>query len=127
MTLFALLTPPFGVRAYLDARAQDRAASAQVLRSFGRPAASVVKSAASPQPFAQVPRSPLDAIKGKGAWYMIFDGDWTDPDADRAAARSTPPSVPTSAISISASPTRSTISMLLPRCRISSRSPMPAD
>jgi len=25
MTLFALLTPPFGVRAYLDARAQDRA------------------------------------------------------------------------------------------------------
>ena len=42
-TLIALLAPPFGLRAYLDARAQDQAASSQVLASFGRPAAAVVK------------------------------------------------------------------------------------
>ena len=84
--LFALLTPPFGIRAYLDARAQDQAASARVLQSFGRPAASVVKAPGSARPFTQQPRDPLDGIKGKGAWLMIFDGDWIDLDADRAAA-----------------------------------------
>lgn len=85
-TLIALLAPPFGLRAYLDARAQDQAASSRVLASFGRPAAAIVKVPVSVRPFAQVPKSPLDGIKGKGAWYMIFDGDWTDPDADRATA-----------------------------------------
>src|SRR5439155_19452806 len=30
--------------------------------------------------------SPLDGVKGKGSWLMIFNGDWNDPDADRAAA-----------------------------------------
>lgn len=86
MALFALLTPPFGLRAYLDARAQDQVASTRVLKSFGRPAASVVKVPGSAQPSPAPPSSPLDGIKGKGAWFMMFDGDWTDPDADRAAA-----------------------------------------
>src|SRR6202043_1316869 len=36
--------------------------------------------------FVQAPRSPLDGVQGKGSWLMIIDGDWNDPDADRAAA-----------------------------------------
>jgi hypothetical protein len=84
--LLALLTPPFGLRAYLEARAQDQAQAARVIHSFGRPVAALVKVPVSARPFAQTPRSPLDGVKGKGAWLMIFDGDWSDPDADRAAA-----------------------------------------
>src|SRR5260370_40709326 len=84
--LLALLTPPFGLRAYLEARAQEQAQAAQVMHSFGRPVAAVVKVPVTARPFAQAPRSPLDGVKGKGAWLMIFDGDWNDPDADRAAA-----------------------------------------
>lgn len=84
LMLFAILTPPFGVRAYLEARAQDQASTSGQLKSFGRPAASVVKLPNRVR--REAPRSPLDAIEGKGAWYMIFDGDWNDPDADRAAA-----------------------------------------
>jgi len=34
----------------------------------------------------QTPPSPLDGIRGKGSWLMMFDGDWNDPDPDRAAA-----------------------------------------
>src|SRR5256885_1369448 len=84
--LLALLTPPFGLRAYLEARAQEQAQAAQVVHSFGRPVAAVVKAPVTARPFAQTPRSPLDGVKGKGAWLMIFDGDWNDPDADRAAS-----------------------------------------
>jgi hypothetical protein len=84
--LLALLTPPFGLRAYLEARAQEQAHATQVMHSFGRPVAAVVKVPVSARPFAQTPRSPLDGVRGKGAWLMIFDGDWNDPDADRAAA-----------------------------------------
>ena len=84
--LFALLTPPFGLRAYLEARAQERAQAAHVMVSFGRPAAAIVKVPVTARPFAQAPRSPLDGVKGKGSWLMIFNGDWNDPDADRAAA-----------------------------------------
>jgi hypothetical protein len=84
--LFALLTPPFGLRAYLEARAQEQAQAAHVMQSFGRPIAAVVKVPVTARPFVQTPRSPLDGVKGKGAWLMIFDGDWNDPDADRAAA-----------------------------------------
>src|ERR1700737_3917637 len=84
--LFALLTPPFGLRAYLEARAQEEAQAAHVIQSFGRPIAAVVKVPGTARPFVQTPRSPLDGVKGKGAWLMIFDGDWNDPDADRAAA-----------------------------------------
>jgi len=84
--LLALLTPPFGLRAYLEARAQEQAQATQVIHSFGRPIASVVKAGVTARPFAQTPRSPLDGVKGKGAWLMIFDGDWIDPDADRAAS-----------------------------------------
>ena len=84
--LFALLTPPFGLRAYLEARAQEQAQAAHVLMSFGRPAAALVKVPVSARPFAQTARSPLDGVRGKGSWLMIFDGDWNDPDPDRAAA-----------------------------------------
>jgi hypothetical protein len=84
--LFALLTPPFGLRAYLEARAQDQAQAARVVSSFGRPAAAVLKLPVTARPFAQTPRSPLDGVKGKGSWLMTFEGDWNDPDADRAAA-----------------------------------------
>src|SRR5436189_5152660 len=84
--LFALLTPPFGLRAFLEARAQERAQAAHGMVSFGRPAAAIVKVPVTARPFAQAPRSPLDGVKGKGSWLMIFNGDWNDPDADRAAA-----------------------------------------
>src|SRR3989441_9369214 len=84
--LLALLTPPFGLRAYLEARAQEQAQAAQVVHSFGRPVAAVVKAPVTARPFAQTPRSPLDGVRGKGSWLMIFDGDWNDPDPDRAAA-----------------------------------------
>ena len=84
--LFALLTPPFGLRAYLEARAQDQAQGARVISSFGRPVAALVTLPITARPFAQPPRSPLDGVRGKGSWLMIFDGDWNDPDADRAAA-----------------------------------------
>jgi hypothetical protein len=84
--LFALLTPPFGLRAYLEARAQEQAQAAHVMQSFGRPVAAVVKVPVTARPFVQTPRSPLDGVKGKGAWLMLFDGDWNDPDPDRAAA-----------------------------------------
>jgi len=84
--LFALLTPPFGLRAYLEARAQDQAQAAHVISSFGRPVGAIVKLPVTARGFAQAPRSPLDGIRGKGSWLMIFDGDWNDPDADRAAA-----------------------------------------
>src|SRR6202158_1776207 len=84
--LLALLTPPFGLRAYLEARAQEQAQATQVIHSFGRPVAAVIKAPVTARPFAATPRSPLDGVRGKGAWLMIFDGDWNDPDADRAAA-----------------------------------------
>jgi len=84
--LFALLTPPFGLRAYLEARAQDQAQAARVISSFGRPVGAVVKLPVTARGFAQAPRSPLDGIRGKGSWLMIFDGDWNDPNPDRAAA-----------------------------------------
>src|SRR2546428_4772920 len=84
--LFALLTPPFGLRAFLEARAQEQAQASHVIVSFGRPAAAIVQLPVTARPFAQAPRSPLDGVKGKGAWLMIFNGDWNDPDSDRAAA-----------------------------------------
>ena len=86
LMLFAFLTPPFGLRAFLEARAQEQAQEAHVIASFGRPAAAVVKLPVKARPFAQAPRSPLAGVQGKGSWLMIFDGDWNDPDADRAAS-----------------------------------------
>src|SRR3979411_3421557 len=83
--LFALLTPPFGLRAYLEARAQDQAQAARVITSFGRPVGAILQLPGTPRGFAQTPRSPLDGIRGQGSWLMIFDGEWNDPDADRAA------------------------------------------
>jgi hypothetical protein len=84
--LFALLTPPFGLRAYLEARAQEQAQAAHVVNSFGRPVGAVLRLPVTARGFVQAPRSPLDGVQGKGSWLMIFDGDWNDPDADRAAA-----------------------------------------
>ncbi len=82
--LFAFLTPPFGLRAYLDARPQSAAETAQLAFSVTRPLGSMGKLPTSA--FATATPSPLDGIRGKGAWFMIFNGDWTDPDADRAQA-----------------------------------------
>src|ERR1700752_303844 len=57
VTLFAFLTPPFGLRAYLEARAQDQAEASHVIASFFRPAAAVLKIPVTARPFAQTPRS----------------------------------------------------------------------
>ncbi len=84
--LVALLTSPLALRAYLEARAQDQAQAARVISSFGRPVGVVLKLPVTARGFAQTPGSPLDGIRGKGSWLLIFDGDWSDPDADRAAA-----------------------------------------
>src|SRR5207253_9573078 len=81
VTLFALLTPPFGLRAYLEARAQEQAQASHVIVSFGRPTEAIVQLPVTARPFAQAPRPPLDGAKGKGAWPMIFNCDWNDPDA----------------------------------------------
>jgi len=75
VTLFAFLTPPFGIRAYLEARAQDQAEASHVVASFFRPAAAVVKIPVTARPFAQAARSPLDGVRGKGSWLMLFGGD----------------------------------------------------
>ena len=82
----AFLTPPFGLRAYLDAQAKDQSLASHVIASYTRPAAAVVKLPVSAKPFVSSPRSPLDGVRGKGSWLMLFDGDWTNPDPDRAAA-----------------------------------------
>ena len=45
--------------------------------------------AARAQPAVAPQSSPADElapIRGKGAWFMMFNGDWRDPDADRADA-----------------------------------------
>lgn len=88
LTMFALLAPPFGLRAYLQARATDGAEAHPVVTSYARPvAASEIKAPITSRRFAQPSTRPvLDGISGKGAWFMIFNGDWTDPDADRAQA-----------------------------------------
>ena len=84
LLLIAFLTPPFGVRAYLDARAQTASDSSRMAFSVTRPAGSISKLPATA--FATSTPVPLDGIRGKGAWFMIFNGDWTDADADRARA-----------------------------------------
>jgi len=84
LLLIAFLTPPFGVRAYLDARAQTASDSSRMAFSVTRPAGSISKLPATA--FATSTPAPLDGIRGKGAWFMIFNGDWTDADADRARA-----------------------------------------
>ncbi len=85
LCLFSLLASPFGVRTYLEVQAAQRAAAAQQLSVIDRPAiVSARTSAISVRPFAQPERAALDGVRGKGAWFMIFARDWTDPDADRA-------------------------------------------
>src|SRR5690349_17549017 len=87
LCLFTFLASPFGVRTYLDASAAQRLAASQALREVDRPAnVAAHTSASSIRPFAQPSPSALDGVRGKGAWFMIFDGDWSDPDADRAYA-----------------------------------------
>src|SRR5438132_6627684 len=80
--LLALLTPPFGLRAYLEARAQEQAQATQVIHSFRRPIASVVKAGVTARPVAQTPGSPLDGAKAKVAQLIILYGARTDPDPD---------------------------------------------
>jgi hypothetical protein len=85
LCLFGLLASPFGVRTYLDVQAAQRAAAAQQLSVIDRPAiVSARTSATSVRPFDQPERAALDGVRGKGAWFMIFASDWTNPDADRA-------------------------------------------
>jgi hypothetical protein len=85
LCLFGLLVAPFGLRTYLDVRAAQRMDAARIATVVDRPAnVSAHASATSVRPFAQPVAGALDAVRGKGAWYMIFAGDWTDPDADRA-------------------------------------------
>lgn len=84
LLLFAFLTPPFGLRVYLEAGAQSDAEAARVAFSVARPAGAVTRLPTSA--FATSTLAPLDGIRGKGAWFMIFNGDWTDADADRAQA-----------------------------------------
>jgi hypothetical protein len=85
--LFGLLTPPFALRAALDASALDRAQALRMLQVFDRPSAALKTPVFSARNFAlPLSRPALAGIEGKGAWFMAFDGDWTDPDADRAAS-----------------------------------------
>jgi hypothetical protein len=85
LCLFSLLAAPFGVRTYLEVQAAQRTEAARQLSVIDRPAiVSARTSATSTRPFAQTERAALDGVRGKGAWYMIFARDWTDPDADRA-------------------------------------------
>ena len=85
LCLFSLLASPFGVRTYLDVPAAQRAAAAQTLSVIDRPAiVSARTSATGVRPFAQPEPGALDGVRGKGAWFMTFAADWTDPDADRA-------------------------------------------
>lgn len=87
LCLFIFLVSPFSLRTYLDASASQRLGAAQALRVVDRPAnVAAHVSATSMRPFAQSVASALDGVRGKGAWYMIFAGDWSDPDADRAYA-----------------------------------------
>src|SRR5260370_7181881 len=65
--LLALLTPPFGLRAYLEARAQDQAQAARVIHSFGRPVSALVKAPLTARPSAQPPPSPPDPRNPNGA------------------------------------------------------------
>jgi hypothetical protein len=84
--LFLLLAPPFALRAALDASAVDRAAAARMLQVFDRPTAAPKQPVFKARNFALPLSQPdLAGIQGKGGWFMAFDGDWTDPDADRAA------------------------------------------
>ena len=85
--LFMLLTPPFALRAALDASAGDRADAARLLKVFDRPTAAPKLPVFKTRNFALPLSQPaLAGIEGKGGWFMVFDGDWTDPDADRAAS-----------------------------------------
>ncbi|HYM51391.1 MAG TPA: hypothetical protein VET65_12590 [Candidatus Limnocylindrales bacterium] len=87
LLLFAMLAPPFGVRAILEAHAIDQARAASRLLVFQRPAAALKVPVFRTRNFALPLAQPaLAGVDGKGGWFMIFDGDWADPDADRAAA-----------------------------------------
>jgi hypothetical protein len=85
--LFGMLMPPFGVRAILEAHAIDQAQAARMLQVFERPVAAAKVPVFKVRNFA-LPRAhtAIEGVDGKGGWFMVFDGDWTDPDADRAAA-----------------------------------------
>lgn len=89
LCLLILLASPLGLRTYLDleASAQQRLAAAHSVREVDRPAnVAAHASSTSIRTFAQPAPNALDGVRGKGAWFMIFAGDWSDPDADRAYA-----------------------------------------
>ncbi len=85
LSVFLFLVPPFGIRAYRDVQAQHQAG----LRLLGHiersQSVSLQADGAMARPFAwPLSGSPLDAVQGKGAWFMVFSGQWADVDADRA-------------------------------------------
>lgn len=83
LCLLGLLS--FGVRSSLDVRVTHQGGAAHMLGVINRPASvAALTSATGVRPFAQPVPVALDAVRGKGAWFMIFARDWTDADADRA-------------------------------------------
>jgi len=87
LCLFAFLASPLGVGTYRDVDAEQRLAAARTSSVVDRPASVASGTSATRiRPFAQPVSTALDGVSGKGAWFMIFAGDWNDPDADRAYA-----------------------------------------
>jgi len=88
LCVLGLLIPPVGIRAYQDVLSAPPPAPPRVVNVAERPAqVSGILPAKTPRAYAPAGKpGPLDAVSGKGSWFMIFSGDWTDPDADRAHA-----------------------------------------
>ncbi len=87
LSVFLLLVPPFGIRAYRDVQAQHQASPRLLSHTERSQGVSPNAHGSTARPFAwPLSGSPLDAVQGKGAWFMIFSGQWADADADRAEA-----------------------------------------
>ena len=87
VAVFGLLTPPFGLRALLEAKAADQAQLVHQTQVLNRPPAAHKVAAIKPRQYAiSEVASTLGGVTGKGGWFMVFNGDWTDSDADRAQA-----------------------------------------
>jgi hypothetical protein len=87
LAVFGMLTPPFGLRALMEARAADQADLARHTVVVQRPTAIKKVAAIQPREYAiSLVPSVVDGVGGKGGWFMIFNGDWSDSDADRAQA-----------------------------------------
>lgn len=87
LTVFIFLVPPFGIRAYRDVQAGHQGSWARP-SVIDRPAGTASwLQGGSARAFAwPIGPSTLEAVEGKGAWFMVFASDWVDPDATRARA-----------------------------------------